>query len=254
MLFEKIQKSANLLNSRLFYFCASAYIVVSYHVLALGNGVNMFFLPEDHYFESVGAFSFFVASLLFFFGFWALRSFGTFDRCIIVKKIVLLGLAVVFFFGAGEEISWGQRVFNIQTPEVLHEINAQDEITVHNIRLGAWEIPFETLFDLFWSFLAFLTPLTALYKPAGDLARRFLPVSQWAISLLFLLNYLWAKFAKLYYVGNYSFKMPFAQAVQEIKESNYALLFAFFALSSVALFPELTKKMQDVSNAHDNNP
>jgi hypothetical protein len=44
---------------------------------------------------------------------------------------VLLTLAT--FFIAGEEISWGQRIFGWQTPEGLKEINAQQEISVHNI-------------------------------------------------------------------------------------------------------------------------
>jgi hypothetical protein len=44
---------------------------------------------------------------------------------------VLLTLAT--FFIAGEEISWGQRIFGWQTPEPLKQINAQQEISVHNI-------------------------------------------------------------------------------------------------------------------------
>ncbi len=42
-------------------------------------------------------------------------------------------LALTAFFIAGEEISWGQRVFDIQTPEQLAEINKQGETTLHNI-------------------------------------------------------------------------------------------------------------------------
>jgi hypothetical protein len=43
-------------------------------------------------------------------------------------------LAVGAFFVAGEEISWGQRVFGWGTPEALDEINHQGETNVHNIR------------------------------------------------------------------------------------------------------------------------
>jgi hypothetical protein len=42
-------------------------------------------------------------------------------------------LAAGTFFIAGEEISWGQRVFGWTTPEDLETINAQQEISVHNI-------------------------------------------------------------------------------------------------------------------------
>lgn len=42
-------------------------------------------------------------------------------------------LALGTFFIAGEEISWGQRIFGWRTPEALEAINAQQEISVHNI-------------------------------------------------------------------------------------------------------------------------
>lgn len=38
------------------------------------------------------------------------------------------GLLVI----AGEEVSWGQRIFNIATPEVIAQHNTQGEITLHN--------------------------------------------------------------------------------------------------------------------------
>lgn len=43
-------------------------------------------------------------------------------------------LALCAFFVAGEEISWGQRIFGWGTPEALDEINHQGETNVHNIR------------------------------------------------------------------------------------------------------------------------
>ena len=40
------------------------------------------------------------------------------------------GLMFVFM---GEEISWGQRMFNWSTPDALKEVNIQDETNIHNI-------------------------------------------------------------------------------------------------------------------------
>ena len=42
-------------------------------------------------------------------------------------------LALATFFVIGEEISWGQRLFGLRTPIALEAINAQGEITIHNI-------------------------------------------------------------------------------------------------------------------------
>ena len=41
--------------------------------------------------------------------------------------------ALAFVFAAGEEISWGQRIFLFETPDYLREINLQGEFNLHNI-------------------------------------------------------------------------------------------------------------------------
>jgi hypothetical protein len=41
--------------------------------------------------------------------------------------------ALIMFFAAFEEISWGQRLFGWETPAELIEINDQNETTLHNI-------------------------------------------------------------------------------------------------------------------------
>jgi hypothetical protein len=42
-------------------------------------------------------------------------------------------LAVFFFFGAGEEISWGQRIFDVESSEFFTQHNAQGETNLHNL-------------------------------------------------------------------------------------------------------------------------
>ena len=48
---------------------------------------------------------------------------------------VTLLLTLLCLFGAGEEISWGQRVFGLETPDYLKDKNAQGELGVHNLVL-----------------------------------------------------------------------------------------------------------------------
>lgn len=50
----------------------------------------------------------------------------------------LLGLAFIFI--AGEEISWGQRVFDWRTGEFFASHNAQEETNLHNLRIGEVKI------------------------------------------------------------------------------------------------------------------
>ncbi|MGE4587406.1 MAG: hypothetical protein AB7D05_08705 [Mangrovibacterium sp.] len=45
-------------------------------------------------------------------------------------------LAVLFFFAAGEEISWGQRIFGIESSDFFLENNKQAETNLHNLIVG----------------------------------------------------------------------------------------------------------------------
>ena len=49
------------------------------------------------------------------------------------QMLLFGGVAVAMFFAAGEEISWGQRIFNWETPENIEDINEQGETSVHNL-------------------------------------------------------------------------------------------------------------------------
>lgn len=49
-----------------------------------------------------------------------------------VTVIMILGL----FFGFGEEISWGQRIFGIESNEFFSQNNAQNETNLHNLKVG----------------------------------------------------------------------------------------------------------------------
>ena len=227
-------KQSNFLFRPMIYVAIAAYIALAYGALGMGNNVLAFAIPEDHYFELIGASSFFVTSLLFFNGFRVARKSLDKSWASLVKKLVYLGLAILFLFGAGEEISWGQRILGFQTPETLSEVNRQEEFNLHN--LSAWEasslLDPDRLFDIFWFLFGVFVPAAALVAPSfKKFAGQFIPVVFWGIGVLFLYNYLWAKLAKIIFGAAYAFeRVSFAQAVQEIKESNYAIIFILVGL------------------------
>lgn len=219
------------------YIALAIYIALAFASLAMGNNLLALTIPEDHYFELIGALSFLITSLLFVYGFRLARQ--TLDKSWYsrIKQLVYLGLAVLFFFGAGEEISWGQRILGFETPESLSQVNRQEEFNLHN--LSAWEasefLDPDRLFDLFWFLFAVFTPAVALFVPSFKrFASRFIPVVFWGIGLLFVYNYLWAKLAKMLFDAAYAFeRISFAQAIQEVKESNYAIIFVLVGLYAV---------------------
>ena len=48
-------------------------------------------------------------------------------------------MVLVGIFGAGEELSWGQRVFDIEPPEFFLTHNAQREFNLHNLVQPPWD-------------------------------------------------------------------------------------------------------------------
>lgn len=66
----------------------------------------------------------------------------------------LMGL--VLFFGAGEEISWGQRILGIKSPEYFQQNNLQGETNFHNLMLGDFKVNQ-------WIFSIALTVFLAIY-------------------------------------------------------------------------------------------
>lgn len=53
--------------------------------------------------------------------------------------VVAILLAIVLFVMAGEELSWGQRIFGWSTPENYAKINAQSETNLHNLATQAFQ-------------------------------------------------------------------------------------------------------------------
>ena len=63
-------------------------------------------------------------------------------RLVLLRKIkklpflIMTSLLTLFcLFGAGEEISWGQRIFDLEAPAFFEENNAQAEIGFHNMKV-----------------------------------------------------------------------------------------------------------------------
>ena len=102
-------------------------------------------------------------------------------------RYLYLVMAVAFFLGAMEEISWGQRLFGWGTPSAIEQINSQDETTIHNVNF-ANNVIYEALF---WGSALGLTGgvwrLTANLRGLSDRMRMFLPSLTLAPALLLIL-------------------------------------------------------------------
>lgn len=87
-------------------------------------------IREDGFVEYASSVFWFLAAVLVFLHTIKSNERGKENRHLLIFNIALI---VFFVFCAGEEISWGQRIIGIETPEVFKEINIQKEINLHNI-------------------------------------------------------------------------------------------------------------------------
>jgi hypothetical protein len=81
------------------------------------------------------------------------------------RRFMWLGLGLLFFAMAGEEISWGQRILGFGTPKAIEAINVQHEFNLHNM-LGYL---FDHLFIL--GFFCWGVILPILYRTLADVRR-----------------------------------------------------------------------------------
>jgi len=51
------------------------------------------------------------------------------------EKLGFVLMALAMFAGFGEEISWGQRIFNLQSPDFFINHNLQNETNIHNLKI-----------------------------------------------------------------------------------------------------------------------
>ena len=85
------------------------------------------FVQEDGPAENLTALIYVISSILA-----GVAAFQLWRARRIWYMLAFMGLAVGFFMIAGEEISWGQRIFAMQTPGFFEQYNHQHEMNLHN--------------------------------------------------------------------------------------------------------------------------
>jgi hypothetical protein len=145
------------------------------------------YVPEDGLLENMTAlFLFFIALVMG----WRLFKFRKGKSWLWMFTHIMVFL--LFIFGAGEEISWGQRIFGIESSEFFEEHNTQDEMNLHNLEIGGVRLNtliFSQLLSLALVCYFFIIPLIyPKWKWLKKLVNNFgLFLPNWHQSLFFLL-------------------------------------------------------------------
>jgi len=193
---ESLYKSS-IFNRFLYFFTFMLFI--SYFPLQKLYPHLSYLYIEDGFFESLTAVFAIISSLL------CLISIYYNNEYIPVKLI----LSAMFFLFGMEEISWGQRMFGWNTPEVLSTINYQNETTIHNI----------------------LNPYFQLLYPPFNLLLGFLILSSMKLRIKVTA---WFKMEKyLHFIPSCEFKL-------------YGFIFILLSLQSYFDYGELTEEIFSV--------
>lgn len=221
-----------------------AIIAFTYSIFFLFDSETTFKLvKEDGIIEYLGAFLWLLSSIYFF------KIFYIF---ILNKKyrsaFFIFSLAILMFFAFGEEISWGQRIFGVETPEYMKENNIQGELNLHNLEvfstrnvdgemksglLSEW-FTVSRMFQVFWFSFAIIIPILSYFSIniSRFIKRIGIPIIPLWIGSFFVINYIIQRiltFTAPYYLSaEYD---PKALRFVEVKESIFAFLFLIVALN-----------------------
>lgn len=216
------------------------YMFISTLLILSGYSVYLVFKPdvvsdlgyEDHFFEWVTAISFLLGSIIYL--------------CLYLysKNIFFLLIAIVLFFGFGEEISWGQRIIKFHTPEAIRMKNVQKEANIHNLELfnrkdlsGRMKTGFQRLLEfnfLFKAstiFLGIILPLLVFHiKTVNRLCTRIsLPIPPVSIGVFFGIN--WVTFRILHvYLLKEGQSLNYYSAANEIYECIGAVIILILSI------------------------
>ncbi|AOW19963.1 hypothetical protein [Urechidicola croceus] len=145
------------------------------------------YTKEDSFVEYGTAFILFCISILLF-----MRLLRNWHSTKGLWKLGVIGMALIFIFGAGEEISWGQRIFGIESSEYFIENNAQGETNLHNMVVGETKINkliFSQILTLI--LIIYLIILPVLYRKVTsikNLVNTFaVPIPYWKHTIAFII-------------------------------------------------------------------
>ena len=183
-----ILKNLTTLDKVAYIILAIVFIVGIYFAQTDLNFFDTVYAAEDGLAEYATAVFLACISLLQFF-----RLFKFFKTKSVTWKLGVFFMAIIFLFGAGEEVSWGQRIFDVESSEYFIENNAQGETNLHNLVVDGKKVNkviFSQLLTLILVVYLIITPF--LYRKfdwVKNLATMFaVPMVKWHHTIAFLLG------------------------------------------------------------------
>ena len=153
------------------------------------------------------------------------------------RRYFFLLMACIFLFGFGEEISWGQRIFNFDTPDFIANRNTQKELTIHNLELFDGKdlsgkpktilmrlLTMKQLFlYFFFSFLVLVPFLNRRSRTMNLIFKKlYVPLASIHLGGLFVVNFL--VYAAIRILVQHKTSSEFMHGITEIQELNFSII------------------------------
>lgn len=225
--------AAEFRENRSYFFIAFASLLLLYGLnLVLDKNVVIGINWEDGLFENLTALAFFATSLVFLILF------------VRTRKVIHILFFLLFLFGTGEELSWGERIFHFEVPEAIAAKNAQNEFNIHNLKVfSSFDengiksglsryMTVSAMYLLFCFFYGILLP--AFFIRIGFIRKLVdkihLPIPPLIVGVFFLINYLIFKsLSHVDVLGDPS--VHFHSVIDESFELGSALIFLLISFS-----------------------
>jgi hypothetical protein len=156
------------------------------------------------------------------------------------KRFIIILFSLICFLSLGEEISWGQRILDIDTPEAIANANRQGELNFHNLYVlsgqSTWRDFFKTgeihyqqfmdaqnlfrlgFFSFFFIFPVFvMTPIT--HQSLNKIGYYRPPTYFTVLLIIFIVS------SFLITIGRNN---TLVHHIQELREMSYAIFIALY--------------------------
>jgi hypothetical protein len=231
-------------GSLIFIGLIATYVVILY-ILKPGNAINL--TIEDGITENLSVICVFLSACFFFYLFFKSKS-AKGEYIFKTRRnyfFLLLGLFCILIIG--EEINWGQRIFNFKAQDWMIE-KKSTEFNVHNleslftifgIRITAGRIYFSFII-LFFMLIPFINRYST--KAEQFLTKIGLPIVPVFISIFYLVNFIVFRLIVSFSIPQGFNEISFPQTVMEVYEIDFTILLLW---NSISFY--LTSKKDTVS-------
>jgi len=176
---KRTPSQIDLPKTALYYAFALMGVALVFYLFHFRPVIFTRLIAEDQWGEYGTSLSFAVAGGLFLL--LSFRSNPWFQRGL----FVMMGLIAIFV--AGEEISWGQRIFHFETPPSFYQFNYQGEFNFHNFQtVASWKLhAIAAYLVTFWSLFSLAV---SIWRPPlkEGIWRLWLPIIPVPLLMLFL--------------------------------------------------------------------